>query len=137
MGPAIHYAPPGRCLVGSDTETTIQALRDLVAAFTRERNWGQFHSPKNLSMALAVEVAELMELFQWKSERESSELDSDPALEQRVAEELADIAYFLFNLCNRLNVDLASAFLKKLEQNAVKYPVDRVRGKAAKHTDYQ
>jgi len=121
----------------SDFQATIQTLKDLVAAFARERDWEQFHSPKNLSMALAVEVAELMELFQWKTEKESREVGSDPVLRQRVAEELADIAHFLFNLCNQLDVDLTSAFIGKLEQNVAKYPADRVRGKSAKYTDYR
>ena len=123
--------------MSSDTQTTIQALKDLVANFAREREWDQFHSPKNVSMALAVEVAELMELFQWKTEEESLAASSDPVLHRRAAEELADIAYFVFNLCNRLDIDLASAFKSKLEENAAKYPADRVRGKAAKYTAYQ
>ena len=122
--------------MASDAQTTIQELKGLVAAFARDRDWDQFHSPKNLSMALAVEAAELMELFQWKTEQESREIATDPDLHQRVAEELADIAYFLFNLCNRLDLDLASAFVSKLQQNAAKYPVDRVRGKASKYTHY-
>jgi dCTP diphosphatase len=120
----------------SDVRTTIQELKELVAAFARERDWDQFHSPKNLSMALAVEAAELMELFQWKTEQQSWQVTSDPDLSHRVSEELADITYFALNLCNRLNIDLASTFMAKLEQNAAKYPADRVRGKAAKYTDY-
>jgi dCTP diphosphatase len=120
----------------SDAKTSISELRERVAAFAKERDWDQFHSPKNLSMALAVEVAELMELFQWKTEQQSWDCRDRPDDLERAREELADIAIFVFNLCNRLNVDLASAVLEKLESNAAKYPVERVRGKAAKYSDY-
>jgi NTP pyrophosphatase (non-canonical NTP hydrolase) len=123
--------------MAADATTTIAELKERVALFAKERDWDQFHSPKNLSMALAVEVAELMELFQWKTEQESWEVPADPVLHQRVAEEVADIAYYVFNLCNRLDLDLSQAFLSKLEQNAAKYPANQVRGKAAKYTDYQ
>jgi dCTP diphosphatase len=121
----------------SDARTTIQELKDLVATFARERDWDQFHSPKNLSMALAVEAAELMELFQWKTEQQSWDVQSDPTLRGRVADELADITYFVLNLCNRLEIDLVSSFTVKLEKNAAKYPTDRVRGKAAKYSEYR
>jgi NTP pyrophosphatase (non-canonical NTP hydrolase) len=120
----------------SDEHTSLKELRERVAAFADERDWGKFHSPKNLAMALAVEAAELMELFQWKTEEESWAVRDDPAELARVRDELADVAVFVLNMCNRLDVDLASAIFKKLEQNALRYPADRVRGSAAKYTEY-
>lgn len=120
-----------------DNDTPIQVLRELVAAFASERDWDQFHSPKNLAMALAVEVAELMELFQWKTEAQSWTVGDDPTMLQRAREELADIAIFVLNLCNRLNIDLASAITEKLQANAEKYPAEIVRGSPDKYTKYK
>jgi dCTP diphosphatase len=109
-------------------------LRDKLRVFAEAREWDQFHSPKNLSMALMVEVAELMEHFQWLTEAQSFSL----AAENKVAvgEELADILLYLIRLSDKLGVDLQQAALRKLEKNAVKYPVEQVRGSAKKYLDY-
>ena len=120
----------------SDDHTSIRDLKERVASFARDRDWDQFHSPKNLSMALAVEVAELMELFQWKTERQSWEINADPEAFAKVRDEIGDIAIFILNLCNRVGVDLASAVITKLEHNAIKYPIELARGKALKYTEY-
>jgi NTP pyrophosphatase (non-canonical NTP hydrolase) len=109
-------------------------LRDRLRAFAEERDWEQFHSPKNLSMALMVEVAELMEHFQWLTETESAELPVET--QQAVGEELADCLLYLVRLSDRLGVDLKDAALNKLEKNAAKYPADRVRGSSRKYTEY-
>ena len=122
--------------MASDSDTPIQVLRARVARFASERDWDQFHSPKNLAMALAVEVGELLELFQWKSEAESRTVPQDPGASKAVAEELADVAIVLLNLCNRLDTDLTRAVVAKLDLNAAKYPVDRAKGKALKYTDF-
>src|SRR5437016_2777768 len=90
----------------SDADTPIQHLKERTAEFARERQWEQFHSPKNLSMAMAVEAAEVMELFQWKTEQETQDLRADPRLFRRVRDEIADVAVYLLNLCNRLDIDL-------------------------------
>lgn len=105
-------------------------LRDRLRAFAAERDWEQFHSPKNLSMALMVEVAELMEHFQWLTEAQSAELP--PETKQAVGEELADCLLYLVRLSDRLGVDLRTVALDKLEKNAAKYPADKVRGSAKK-----
>ncbi|MDD5299950.1 MAG: nucleotide pyrophosphohydrolase [Gallionella sp.] len=105
-------------------------LRDKLRAFAEARDWDQFHSPKNLSMALMVEVAELMEHFQWLTEAQSAELS--PEDKQAVAEELADILLYLVRLSDKLGVDLREAALLKLEKNALKYPAEQVRGSAKK-----
>ena len=109
-------------------------LRDKLRAFAEARDWDQFHSPKNLSMALMVEVAELMEHFQWLTEKQSGNLDA--AKKTVVAEELADILLYLVRLSDKLDVDLPQAALRKLEKNAAKYPVEKVRGSSKKYSEY-
>ncbi|HEU0282348.1 MAG TPA: nucleotide pyrophosphohydrolase [Gallionella sp.] len=109
-------------------------LRDKLRAFAEARDWDQFHSPKNLSMALMVEAAELMEHFQWLTEAQSTELPPDD--KQAVGEELADILLYLVRLSDKLGVDLREAALLKLEKNALKYPAEQVRGSAKKYSDY-
>ena len=116
-----------------DTETPIEELKKAVIAFAEERDWAQYHSPKNLSMGLAIEAAELMEHFLWKTRRES-ESPEDP---EAVKGELADVFIFTLNLAARLDIDLASCTEKKLKENARKYPADLARGKAHKHTFYR
>ncbi|MBY0575309.1 MAG: nucleotide pyrophosphohydrolase [Gallionellaceae bacterium] len=106
-------------------------LRDKLRAFAEARDWEQFHSPKNLSMALMVEAAELMEHFQWLTEAQSAELPAED--KQAVGEELADILLYLVRLSDKLGVDLREAALHKLEKNALKYPADQVRGSAKKY----
>ena len=109
-------------------------LRDKLRAFAKARDWDQFHSPKNLSMALMVEVAELMEHFQWLSEQQSVSLSPD--IKDAVADELADILLYLVRLSDKLEVDLKEAALHKLEKNAAKYPAEQVRGSAKKYSEY-
>jgi len=109
-------------------------LRDKLRAFAEARDWDQFHSPKNLSMALMVEVAELMEHFQWLTEAQSGDLDAEK--KAVVAEELADILLYLIRLSDKLDVDLLKAALHKLEKNAAKYPAEQVRGSAKKYSEY-
>ncbi|MDZ4202157.1 MAG: nucleotide pyrophosphohydrolase [Gallionella sp.] len=95
-------------------------LRDKLRDFAKARDWEQFHSPKNLSMALMVEVAELMEHFQWLTEAQSGELSDETR--HAVGEELADVLLYLVRLSDQLGVDLHDAALKKMEKNAIKYP---------------
>jgi NTP pyrophosphatase (non-canonical NTP hydrolase) len=112
----------------------LEELRQRVRTFVAERDWERFHSPKNLAMALSVEASELVELFQWLTEEESSVLDAER--KQRVAEEMADVLWFLVRLSDRLGVDLLQAAEAKLAANAAKYPADLVRGSPKKYTDY-
>jgi dCTP diphosphatase len=112
----------------------LDELRVQVRAFVAERDWDRFHSPKNLAMALSVEASELVELFQWLTEEESGALDGGRRL--RVADELADVLWFLVRLADRLDIDLLEAAERKLAANAAKYPADRVRGKSAKYDEY-
>jgi dCTP diphosphatase len=112
----------------------LRALQLRLAAFAAARDWEQFHSPKNLAMALSVEVAELVEEFQWLSEPESRELDAERL--ERVRLELADVFIYLLRLADRLDVDLMRAADDKIALNERKYPAERVRGDARKYTDY-
>jgi len=115
-------------------QSDLLMLRDKLRAFAEARDWDQFHSPKNLSMALMVEAAELMEHFQWLTEAQSGNLDAEK--KAVVAEELADILLYLVRLSDKLGVDLPEAALLKLEKNAAKYPAEQVRGSAKKYSEY-
>lgn len=115
-------------------QSDLPMLRDKLRAFAEARDWDQFHSPKNLSMALMVEAAELMEHFQWLTEAQSAELP--PNDKQAVGEELADILLYLVRLSDKLGVDLRETALLKLEKNALKYPAEQVRGSAKKYSAY-
>jgi dCTP diphosphatase len=112
----------------------LMILRDKLRTFAEARDWDQFHSPKNLSMALMVEVAELMEHFQWLTEVQSRNLDAEK--KAVVAEELADILLYLVRLSDKLDVDLPEAARRKLERNAEKYPAALVRGSSKKYSEY-
>lgn len=119
----------------SDATTTVADLRQHVLAFARERDWEQFHSPKNLSMALAAEAGELMEPFLWTSSEESRLLLQDPAKRARVADELADVVVYALEFANMTGIDVAAAIESKMRANAVKYPVEKARGRSDKYTD--
>jgi dCTP diphosphatase len=110
-------------------------LRDQLRRFAAERNWDQFHLPKNLAIALSVEAAELLENFQWLKEDDTSYL-RDGKLE-KVNEEMADVLLYLVRLADKLNVDLVDAAIRKIKLNALKYPVDKARGSSKKYTDLQ
>ena len=112
----------------------LRALQLRLAAFAAARDWEQFHSPKNLAMALSVEAAEVVEEFQWLTEAESKALDVERR--ERVRLELADVFIYLLRLADRLDVDLMRAADDKVALNERKYPADRVRGDARKYTEY-
>lgn len=109
-------------------------LREALHRFAEERDWSQFHSPKNLAIALSVEAAELLEPFQWLKEGTLAELG--PERLAAVSEEMVDVLLYLVMLADKLDVDLLAAARDKLEQNALKYPVEKVRGSARKYTEY-
>jgi dCTP diphosphatase len=113
----------------SDAQTTVAELRQIVADFVAEREWSQFHSPKNVSMALAIEAAELMEHFQWLTTEDSRSLAADPKKLADVGEELADVIGYSFALANELGIDVSSAIRAKMVKNAQKYPADKFRGR--------
>ena len=112
-----------------DDSTTLLELRNVVGQFVKERDWNQFHSPKNLSMALAIEVAELMEHFQWISIDESRQVTANSEKLAAIAEEIADVFCYTLALVNELNLDLSAALSKKMDRNRAKYPVKDFRGR--------
>ncbi|MBN1221530.1 MAG: nucleotide pyrophosphohydrolase [Anaerolineae bacterium] len=109
---------------------SLTAIQAAVRHFRDARNWRQFHSPKNLSMSIAIEAAELMEHFQWLTTEEAKALaQEDTAARQAVAEELADVLIYCFSLADILNCDVADIILAKLAKNGEKYPVDEYQGR--------
>ena len=114
-------------------EMDLEKLRDDIRAFASERDWEQFHTPKNLVMALAVESAELMEHFQWLTPEQSLNLKAET--KGKVAEEIADVLIYLVRLSDILGVDLLDAAFNKMGTNRAKYPVDLSKGLATKYTD--
>lgn len=118
-----------------DENTTLGELKNRTAEFVRERDWEQFHTPKNLSMSIAIEAAELMEHFQWMTVEASTTLSPDALGE--IGEELADIVLYALSLSNQLGLDLSETVLDKLAKNARKYPSEKVRGKSHKYTYYE
>jgi dCTP diphosphatase len=113
----------------SDQSTTLADLRKLVADFVAARDWQQFHSPKNLSMSLAIEAAELMEHFQWLTIEQSRAVAQQSEKLTEVADELADILCYALALANELNIDIAQAIRGKMVKNERKYPADEIRGR--------
>ncbi len=113
----------------------LKNLIDKINAFSKARDWDQFHSIKNLAMALSVESSELLELYQWLSEEESND-KSNKILMQKTKEELADILVYLLRISSKLEIDLEEAVLSKMEQNEAKYPVEKSKGKSTKYTDF-
>lgn len=108
----------------------IKALRE----FAKERDWEQFHSPKNLAMALSVEVGEIVEIFQWLSQEESKNLSGKKL--EKIKEEIGDVMIFLTNLADKFGIDPVEAAKEKIKINRLKYPAELVKGKANKYTEY-
>ena len=110
-------------------------LKQQLLDFRRERDWEQFHNPKDVAISLAIEAAELLEWFQWRNLAEIKNMltsDKREALE----DEIADVAVYLTYLCHDLDVDLAKAVRHKMQKNAAKYPKDKVKGRADKYNEY-
>jgi len=114
---------------------SLSVLQRQLRAFAAEREWDQFHTPKNLMMALTGEVGELAELFQWLTAEESSAIMQDPRRAEQVRHELADVFAYVLRLADVLHVDLADVLQEKMVLNAQRYPVERARGNARKYTD--
>lgn len=112
----------------------LDEIKSKLRQFALARDWDQFHSPKNLSMALAVEASELLERFQWLSEEQSSNLTVEK--HQAVEEEMADVFLYLLRLADKLNINLLRAANDKISKNEVKYPAEKVKGSSKKYTEY-
>jgi NTP pyrophosphatase (non-canonical NTP hydrolase) len=114
-----------------DTELINKTLNQ----FIKERDWDQFHSPKNLAMALSVECSELVEQFQWVTERQSEEMVQDPKSRIKMEEEIADIFIYLLRIATKAGIDIQAAALTKIQKNADKYPVEKAKGSAKKYDE--
>lgn len=115
-----------------DVEKIIMAQR----TFSKDRNWDQFHTPKNLAAALSVEASELLEIFQWLKDEESKAIMADEQKSQKVKEEIADVFYYLVRMADVLDIDLEKAFWDKLQKNEEKYPVEKAYGNSNKYTEF-
>jgi len=113
----------------TDPHTTVGVLRQAVAGFVNDRDWQPFHTPKNLTMSIAIEAAELMERFQWLTPEEAQAAVEDPDDRAAVADELADVLIYCLSLSNALDLDVSSAVLGKLQTNEHRYPADEFRGR--------
>ena len=118
-----------------DVQDRLDGLRERLRAFVRERDWEQFHSPKNLAMAMSVEAAELVEHFQWMTEEESRAVTAEKR--EQVAQEISDTFIYLLRMADVLGVDLIDAAHAKMDLNAQKYPAEKVRGSNARYTEYE
>ncbi len=119
----------------NDATATLAELKARVRAFVRERDWEQFHNPKNLAMALAAETGELMEHFLWATPEASAALAADPGRRAKIADELADVVIYALGFANVTGLDVAAAIDAKMIANARKYPVEKARGRSAKYTE--
>jgi dCTP diphosphatase len=111
----------------------LESIRDQLRDFAAARDWDQFHSPRNLAAALAVEAGELLEVFQWLTDQQSQSLPEDAL--SRAKEEMADVLLYLIRLADKLGVDLLQASKDKIQLNEQKYPVEKARGNARKYSD--
>jgi NTP pyrophosphatase (non-canonical NTP hydrolase) len=113
----------------------IEALIKKIDDFAKERDWDQFHSPKNLAIALSVEASELLEEFQWLTEEQSNNLSVEKI--SKIKDEIGDTFNYLLRLSSKLNIDIIDAANQKIEKNAIKYPVEKSRGNAKKYTEFE
>lgn len=113
----------------------LEDLKNKVVTFRDERDWKQFHNPKDSAISLSLEAAEVLEHFQWKSKEEMEDYVREHKAE--IGDELSDVLYWLLLMSNDMDIDLSQAFLKKLEENAKKYPVAKAKGKHLKYTEYE
>ena len=112
----------------------IQEVQARLKKFTKDRNWEQYHNPKNLTMALSVEVAELVEIFQWSNSGGLDEIKNEK-IKEKIKEEVADIFIYLLNICEKLDLDITTIINDKIDKNEIKYPVNKSYGSSKKYTD--
>ena len=119
----------------TDSSTTVAEIKARVLAFARERDWEQFHAPKNLSMALAAEAGELMEHFLWAAPEASRTIAQDAVKRKKIEEELADVVIYALEFANMTGIDVAAVIETKMAANAAKYPVEKAKGRSDKYTE--
>jgi NTP pyrophosphatase (non-canonical NTP hydrolase) len=119
----------------NDKSTTIQELKDILLKFRDERDWKQFHDPKNLAEAITIEAGELLEHFLWKKDGEVIAEIEKEEVRKKIKQELADIICFCINFANSTGIDISSAVIEKIEENMKKYPVEKAKNTAKKYTE--
>ena len=118
-----------------DSDTTIGELKEVVKKYCEDRDWDQYHSPKELAIGVATEAAELLEPFRFKSEKEMEAMLKDPNTREEIGEEMADTVYFVLRLAQKYDIDLSSAFERKMEKNIKKYPIEKAKGSNKKYDE--
>jgi dCTP diphosphatase len=111
-------------------------LTQAVQKFIEERDWKQFHKPKDCAISLTLEASEVAELFQWKTDEQMETMKQEGSSQEALADELSDVLFWVLAMANDFNIDIKDAFLRKLEKSAKKYPAEKVRGSCKKHTEY-
>lgn len=119
----------------ADSQLTIHQLKEKVADFCEERDWDQFHGPKDLAIGLCTEAAELLEIFRFQSEKQSDELLKNPEKLKEIRHELADSLFFILRFSQRFNIDLAHSLEEKMIQSSLKYPIEKARGSNKKYDE--
>lgn len=122
-------------IVYSMKNIDLKKLNNEIEKFVSDRDWDQFHSVKNLSMALSVESSELLEIFQWMTETQTDDVKNNPAVLGKVEDEVADIFVYLMRILSKTDIDLETAVIKKLKKNAEKYPIEKSKGNSKKYND--
>ena len=117
-------------------DARISDLQKKVAKFVHERHWKKFHTPKDLALSIVIETAELLELFQWKTNKEIQKLLNDTKYRNRIEEEIADIMIYILVLSNTLDIDLSKVVLQKIQINKDRYPIQKAKGNATKYTEF-
>ncbi|MEM3857322.1 MAG: nucleotide pyrophosphohydrolase [Thermoprotei archaeon] len=118
-----------------DEHTSVQELKNLVRGFSDERDWDQYHNPKDLAIGVVTEAGELLQLFRFKSPNESEKMFSSPDARKKIRNEVADVFYFLLRFCDKNGIDVSSALKEKLEENAQKYPAEKFKGSNKKYDE--
>jgi dCTP diphosphatase len=119
----------------NNTMNELEEIKHLIRKFRDERDWMQFHNPKNLACSISIEAAELLELFQWKTPQESENLSKET--KEKISNEMADIAVYLIELSDNLGINILEAIKTKMVANALKYPVSKAKGSALKYTEFK
>ena len=121
--------------LGSDSETTIRQLKQTVKEYCEERDWDQYHNPKDLAIGVITEAAELLEHFRFKSEKEMDKMLADQKKKGEISDEISDVLMFIIRFAQKYDIDIAESFQRKMDQNTKKYPIDKAKGSNKKYDE--
>ncbi len=121
--------------LGSDSETTIRQLKQTVKEYCEERDWDQYHNPKDLAIGVITEAAELLEYFRFKSEKEMDKMLADQKKKGEISDEISDVLMFIIRFAQKYDIDIAESFQRKMDQNIKKYPIDKSKGSNKKYDE--